>query len=145
MIQKPKFIIDTFGTILKNKISFAAIEEVYNHKKVTNNNVLKLLKTTDGVALPSQQQNVVNFLKRFIREAELPTLENFLRYCTGANIITTDKITVIFNSTTGIQRAPVAHTCTNTIELPTSYDEYLDFKSEFKSVLSSGIWVMDII
>lgn len=145
IIQKPKFIIDTFGTVLKNKISFAAIEEIYNHKKVTNNNVLKLLKTTDGGALPSQQENVMNFLKRFIREAELPTLENFLRYCTGANIITTDKITVIFNSTTGIQRAPVAHTCTNTIELPTSYDEYLDFKSEFKNILSSGIWVMDII
>ena len=42
-------------------------------------------------------------------------------------------------------RAPVAHTCECVLELPDSYTSFIDFRNEFNAVLSSGVWVMDIV
>lgn len=143
-IQKPMFIIDSFSTVVRMKFTDDEINDIYELKKLTNKNVLKLLPPTNSYVEP-QQEKVMRYLNNFIREADNDILENFLRYCTGATNICTNRIDICFNASTGIKRAPVGHTCTNTLELSTTYDNYTDFKSEFKNILKSGIWIMDIL
>jgi len=54
---------------------------------------------------------------------------------------------VQFNMLTGIARRPIAHTCSNLLELPATYSSYSDFVKEFKLVLSDETyaWFMDAI
>lgn len=68
-----------------------------------------------------------------------------LRFTTGADVITDNKIKVEFINVIGFARVPVAHTCTGVLQLPTKYEYYTDFRKELNSLLSSNIWVMDIV
>lgn len=85
------------------------------------------------------------FLKKFIRECEKTELEKFLRFFTGADLITGHNITVNFNNLDGLKRTPVAHTCGFTLEISTAYEKYTDFRTDMNAVLSSNIWVMDFV
>lgn len=83
-------------------------------------------------------------MKKFIREADQRICTKFLRFITGADIITSS-INVNFNSIQdGFSRSPVAHTCTNTLDLPLTYDSFIDLRCELTSLLSSNVWVMDL-
>jgi len=44
-----------------------------------------------------------------------------------------------------LARAPVAHTCSGVLELPSKYEYFADFRKELNSILASNIWVMDIL
>ena len=58
----------------------------------------------------------------------------------------TKSIKVHFNSLKGIARRPISHTCSCTLELPTSYVSFLEFEKEFSLVLTSeDAWAMDAI
>lgn len=70
---------------------------------------------------------------------------SFLRFTTGSDICLGGNIKVIFISTSGIQRTPIAHTCTNTLELPETYENFIEFRTEIASLLTSNIWIMDIV
>ncbi|VEN64119.1 unnamed protein product, partial [Callosobruchus maculatus] len=85
------------------------------------------------------------YFKKFIREANKDILERLLRFSTGADIITDNLLTVEFSSSEGFQRAPTAHTCSCTLVLPLAYDTYTDFRCDMNNVLSSNIWIMDIV
>lgn len=142
-IQKPKFIIDCWHPILKFLMEEQTFAEVYEKRVPTVKNVLTLLKTESAV-LDANAEKVFSFLKKFIRESEKKDLEKFLRFCTGADSITSDSIIIHFKNIDGFGRASVAHTCGCILELPTSYDKYTDFRSEMNSLLASNIWIMDI-
>lgn len=77
------------------------------------------------------------FKKIFTRD-----FRNFLRFCTGANLIIGQNITVSFNNTTGFGKTPQAQTCTFSLKLP-EFENYPEFRSEFNSILKSDMWVMD--
>ncbi len=74
---------------------------------------------------------------------DLSELKKFLRFCTGADIMIVPKIEVNFTDLAGFERRPIAHTCGCILELPRNYENYPTFRSEFKNLLSSNIWVMD--
>ena len=41
------------------------------------------------------------------------------------------------------ERRPVGRTCTCMLQLPSTYDNYPDFRADFNLILSSGVWAMD--
>ena len=44
-----------------------------------------------------------------------------MRFVTGSSVCTAHEITVEFNWLTGLAQVPIGHTCSCTLELPTSY------------------------
>lgn len=125
------------------KLSKYSLEEEYKNKIPTPTNILK------NLCCPEKDDNeikrkIFGFLKKFICEADLKLCTKLLRFITGADIITST-ININFNSVQDcFSRSPVAHTCTNTLDLPLTYDSFIDFRCEFTSILSSNIWVMDV-
>ena len=64
-------------------------------------------------------------------------LRALLRFITSSPVCIAKTISVSFNSLSGLARRPIAHTCDCNLELPVSYMTYLEFLSEFKTVLST--------
>jgi len=82
---------------------------------------------------------------RFIKETTNEIRLTFLRFSTGADVITQNKIKVEFTNAIGLARTPVAHTCSSVLELLSEYEYLTDFRKELNCILSSNIWVMDIV
>lgn len=147
IIQRPKYIIDIWSEELRNKvipiISKISLQEMYINNVPTSTNLLKNLQCPDKDDSEIKRK-VFGFLKKFIREADQMLCTKFLRFVTGSDIIT-DYININFTSAKdNYSRSPVAHTCTNTLDLPMSYDRFIDLRSEINSILASNVWVMDI-
>lgn len=81
------------------------------------------------------------YLQRFIRELDKEALGKFLRFSTGSDLMLKE-IRVRFSSLDGFARRIIAHTCGCVLEIPISYDNYVEFRAEFMSVLKSDVWVM---
>lgn len=141
LLQKPMFIINCWHTVLKNYLSFSEIENIYNNT-VNNKNILGIINFPIAT---TENEKISTFLKKFIRESDNTMLEKFLRFCTGADVLTGEQIYISFMNTTGYGRSPIAHTCSCTLELSVNYEDYNDFKIELTSLLTSNIGVMDLL
>ena len=85
-------------------------------------------------------------LKRFVKFLEGHTLGKFLHFCTGIDIITCESISITFNTMTGLERRPIAHTCAPLIELPSTYESYLALSEEFLNIIRGyQSWSFDIV
>ena len=51
----------------------------------------------------------------------------------------------MFNGLEGFERRLMCHTCSNTLDLSSTYGSYLELKDEFDSILKnvSIVWKMD--
>ena len=84
--------------------------------------------------------NMRDFI-RGLREDELPL---FLRFVTGQDILPHQPIRLMFNRLEGILRRPIAHTCSNLLELSLCYETIQQFSREFKVILCDpASYVMD--
>lgn len=72
----------------------------------------------------------------------------FLRFVTGSSVLTSDTINVSFNTLGGAARRPIAHTCSNLLELSNTYCTFfLEFVEEFSALLSNEefCWSMNCV
>ncbi|KAJ8007783.1 hypothetical protein DPEC_G00097780 [Dallia pectoralis] len=146
LVQKPMFVIDCWREITHHhhiSLSPEAVTKLFSDLQPTTKKVCKLLKF--GVDLTTKQKEVVNHLKRFIRELDESKLQKFLRFCTGSDLIVSDSIYVEFEEMTEFTRRPVGHTCGKILHIADSYENFPDFRSEFNAVLESNVWVMDVV
>lgn len=144
LIQEPMFVIDTWRRHF-HKLAFKVcdIKSMYDKFIPTPRSVIHLLEFP--INMSEGQKQVSKFLKKFLLEIELAMLFKFLRFVTGSDVITTTTIAVEFNKLSGLASRPIGHTCSCSLEIPESYDSYPDFRSQFTGVLTSNIWVMDIV
>ena len=143
IIMKPKYVIDVWQEELLGLISRAEFETAYTELQPSNKRVAARLEFPAD--MDTEQQAVQVYLKRYVREANVDSLERFLRFTTGSNLLTVPKITVRFTKLSGLGRRPIAHTCGCVLELPVEYSTYNDFRSDFNEILNAGVWVMDIV
>ena len=114
---------------------------LYARCKPTNKKVLQLL---DADVKSDLERESLQHLKKFVRSLPYDNLKKFLRYTTGADILCVEHINIMFTHiSAGLNRRIIAHTCGPTLELPTTYECYAEFKEEFLNILSSGYWSMD--
>lgn len=101
--------------------------------------------TAEKVAccLVSAEENITNaedtafyYLKEYISSMSEETLLDFLLFCTGS-VHQPEEIKVSFTGLSGAQRRPIAHTCSNVLEIPTTYDSFQEFRKEFNFLLST--------
>ncbi|XDV27595.1 hypothetical protein PO909_031099 [Leuciscus waleckii] len=145
MVQQPAYIIKCWKPILR---SIGETMTAENLDKITENlqpkarNVAKSIKFQQSMS--QSETTVSNHLLRFIRERDQKELGLFLRYCTGSDLFLSKTIEVTFKEMSEFSRRPIAHTCTQHLELASDYSTYAEFRAEFCSVLNSGVWVMDM-
>lgn len=143
LIQKPAFVIQSFKLRIFNNVVID-LDSIYERCIPTAKNILQKLSPDKNYPNNSDTNKVVNYLKKFIKESDICTREKLLRFITGSNIVMSD-IQIIFNNLTGLQRRPIAHTCTTTIELSTDYENYLEFRNDLNEIFKSNVWIMDIV
>ncbi|KAK7151691.1 hypothetical protein R3I94_008138 [Phoxinus phoxinus] len=145
MVQQPAYIIKCWKPILR---SIGETMTAENLDKITENLQPKARNVAKSIKFPqamSQSETIVsNHLLRFIRERDQKELGLFLRYCTGSDLFLSKTIDVTFKEMSEFSRRPIAHTCTQHLELASDYSTYAEFRAEFCSVLNSGVWVMDM-
>lgn len=116
--------------------------------KITENLQPKARNVAKSIKFPrtmSPSETVVSdHLLRFIRERGQKELGLFLRYCTGSDLFLSKTIQVTFKEMNEFSRRPIAHTCTQQLELACDYSTYAELRAEFCSVLNSGVWIMDM-
>ena len=76
-------------------------------------------------------------LQQFTNSLNDNELIHILLFITGS-VHQPSKITVMFNAKSGIMRCPTAHTCSNILELSSTYISFQEFKREFSLVLDSA-------
>lgn len=140
LIQKPKYALDAMVSVARIPLALllsdnAAIEVMYCSQTPTVRKVLKLLKAEPS---SSAEAESFEYLQRYIKAQSDPVrLRSLLHFVTGSDVLCVDKIDIMFTSGIGLGRRPIAHTCGPTLELPSTYQSYPDFRGEFDSILST--------
>ena len=109
------------------------INGLYTSLTVTSDKILKII---DGDCRNPSEERVLGYLTSLIGNMGTNDLCNFLRFTTGSSVCIADKISVPFNCFSGLVRRPIAHTCSNSLELSASYINYHDLFSEWHAILS---------
>lgn len=116
-------------------LSVDHIDLLHSRLKPTTENVLRVIEPIVAFgSLSVQQQKVYEFFRDFKGDLSEDELQDLLQLITGHSCVPKTNITVIFSDLTGIQRRPLFHTCSYTVELPESYSHYCDFDNEMKAV-----------
>lgn len=85
------------------------------------------------------------YLQQYIRGLGSAGLRKFLRFTTGSDALSVDKLEVVFTALDGVGRRPVAHTCGPVLELPRTYMVFPELRLEFDQILSNDLFfAMDI-
>ncbi len=145
MVQQPAYIIKCWRPILRSvgeNMTAESLDKITENLQPKARNVAKSLKFPQTMS-PSET-TVSNHLLRFVRERDQKELGLFLRYCTGSDLFLSKTIQVTFTEMNEFSRRPIAHTCSQHLELANDYSTYAEFRVEFCSVLNSGVWVMDM-
>lgn len=149
ILQKPKYIIDCFSSIvaaLKVFSSFQSVsclKEMYDSKKPTPRKIVKLL-----IASPSSEaeHTCLDHLKRYIRSLEGSGVNQFLAFVTGSDVIVCDGLSVTFLELVGAEKRPIAHTCGPVLELPSTYQSYNELAEQFNFIIKNTItWAFTIV
>ncbi|XP_034530350.1 uncharacterized protein LOC117805870 [Notolabrus celidotus] len=145
LVQKPMYVIDCWKDVIQPNITLDHIElvKMYNSLRPTPKKVQGLLHFP--VMMTAKQREVENHLKRYIRELDDEKLCKFLRFTTGSDVITCNRIEILFTNMSTFTRRPIGHTCGRVLELAECYENFPDFRSEFNAVFDSNIWIMDIV
>eukprot|EP00794_Sanderia_malayensis_P001847 gene1847-2080_t len=88
------------------------VNKIYDQAHPTVKRVSKLLQCNTE---SQKEKEMFDYLKCFLRGLNEDALCKFLCYVTGADMLCVEKIDVIFNDLSGLDRRIVAHTCGPTI------------------------------
>ena len=149
IVQRPKYIATCWSTMLKSLTMFnpfKAIEGLrgmFEEKTASPKKVLKLLSPQPE---NDAKRESFDHLKRFIKSLNDGALSTFLQFTTGSDIIIVDSLEVTFVNVDGLSHRPIAHTCTPSLELPSTYQSFDELSEEFSSLLrEKGFWEFDIV
>ena len=110
------------------------LQSLYNALGASPHKVLELIQ--EPVYTSTNKERVHGYLKDFVAYLKQADVAKFLRFVTGSGVCMEKSIIVSFNTLCGLARRPIVHTCSCELELPTTYATYLEFASEFNTVLS---------
>ena len=123
-------------------------ERLYNLYRLLTANPQKLLSLIEepDQLMNTAQERVFCYLQQYIGSMTQDELHKFLRFVTGSSIMPTSLI-VTFNSESGLARRPISHTCSNTIELSSTYVTYMEFIEEIRLFMNDKeySWTMDSV
>lgn len=117
---------------------------VYKAQSVSSAMILEMFSEAEGQ--DASQERVLGYLRQFIGNTANDELRTFLRFVTGSSACSSLKVDVTFNTLAGLSRRPIAHTCSPSLELSSTYATYQEFVTEFKTCLfNEHSWIMDAV
>ncbi|XP_063426966.1 uncharacterized protein LOC134710525 [Mytilus trossulus] len=144
LIQQPRYVIECFRSELRQlQVTPGKLQQIYQEMKPTSKEILKSLSVPEN--MKEAERLCAGFLKRYIKDLDGEKQKAFLRFCTCSDVLLGMKITIEFFESKGFTRSPIAHTCGRVLQIPSTYDTYPSFRSEFNYLLNSKVWVMDIV
>ena len=145
LVQKPSFVTECWALILQHMIPLLnkPLSEIYDELIPTSKKVLKILKVpSDNL----EEKKVGDAIKRYVKNCSESKLQEFLRYCTGSNLLIVPEITVnVTPQSTDFERRPIARTCGCVLDLPTNYIDFMILREDFDNILDKKILFMDIV
>ena len=146
LVQKPQYVADCWKEIILTLTgSFPTVESLLDFYSQLTPTTTKVLDTIDCQVSNQEERDSLKFLKRFIKGLDSRMLATFLRFFSGSDLMLFDSWKVSFTNIEGCARRPIAHTCSNTLELPSTYQSFPELREEFTNILKSEDWEMDII
>lgn len=145
LVQQPALTIKCWNPVLETigySLSGGVLDKILADLQPKARSITKYIQFPNSMS-PAERTTSLHLL-RFVREIEQREIGQFLGFCTGSDLFLSNTIKVTFTNMSEYSRRPVAHTCTCVLELACNYSTYSEFRSEFLSVLQSGIWVMDM-
>lgn len=123
-----------------SQFTVESLYDIYLGLNATPSAVLAKIEEPEQTNLA--RSRVFGFLTHLIGNMKPVELRRFLRFVTGSSVLLS---TPIKNNLSGAIRRPIAHTCSFTLELSTTYATLLKFEEEIVNVLSQDeSWAMDI-
>ncbi len=119
-------IMDSDVQLITSQLSLEKIQELYEVLPPSNDRVLNKITHKEDV-IRNDQQRVLDFLKISVGNMDEKYLARFLRFVTASTVTPQKLIVVQFNAATGVKRAPLSYTCSNT--------SLGEFKQELYAVL----------
>lgn len=123
--------MDMFWSLLTE----GGVTYLYQQQQPTVKRFLQSISTSPADLHP-EEEKALYFFQQYVGGMDQEELAELLLFITGSTVMA-DQITITFHSVSGVTRCPVAHTCSNLLELPSSYSSFHDLKREFRAVLSS--------
>ena len=117
-------------------------EDLYKFLRPTNKKVINLLSANPKT---SAESTSLGYLHKCIRMLRHEDIKTYLRFCTGADVLCVKQFKVSFSKLDGIERRLVVHTCGLLLEVPTTYEDFGQFKGELHKTLQGSYWNMDIV
>ena len=127
----PSSHFDVFWSLL----TVDHIDFMVQQQRPTPEKVIQVVKTRED-DLTNSQERVLHFFKEFIRSLDVEELSSCLLFITGC-VYSPKEIMVSFNGLVDSHRRPIAHTCSNEIELSSTYAHYQEFRRELKTHLGN--------
>ena len=116
------------------------------YKALSANPASVLRSVLEPDCMNAAEDRVYQYLRTYIANMKEDEIRCFLRFVTGSAVLTSKRIAVTFNSLSGLQRWPIAHTCDSVLELSTSHSSYPKFEHNFAVLmLDKMLWTMDSI
>ena len=123
--------------VLWKDLNAASIRALYAKLYPSPDKVMELLQPNgDYVPLTARRERVFEFLRRYVRGLSRDKVPVFLQFVTGSSLVLVPRIEVAFTTLSGIQRRPIAHTCSCRVDLSTEYESFAAFCKEFDTVIS---------
>ena len=121
------------------------IHSIYTSLVATVEKVLGVIQEPDF--MNACEERIFTYLTQFVGNMKPHELSAFLRFVSGSSVCLGKRIAITFNSSDGLARRPVAHTCDCVLELPITYHSYLEFTEEFQAILTDPVnpWLLNAI
>ena len=146
LIQRPQYVTECWRPILTAlTVSFPTVESLICFFSQLIPTTSKVVSTIDCQPSNDGERDALKFLKRYIKGLDSSMLATFLRFVTGSDLMLFHSWEINFTQLDGCARRPVAHTCTNTLELPSTYQSFPELREEFNQILKADNWEMDIV
>lgn len=125
----PSIHVDLFWS----QLTLPAIEYIFVQQLPTPARVSDIIVPQDD-HLRQEQLNVLYYLQQFVMSLDADDLAAFLHFVTGSTVMP-DTLWVSFNTHSGELRRPMAHTCSNLLELSCTYASVQELTREFMAIL----------
>lgn len=124
-----------------------SVDELYKVYIALTATPAKVLQVIYAETFNQSEERMMTYLRQFIGGMKQEMIRRFLRFTTGSSVCLSRSINVVFNKSSGFSRHPVSHTCSCTLELPTTYNSYPEFTYEFQQLLMQpeNEWRMDAV
>ena len=106
------------------------------YSSITPSNV-KVIGLVEASPATSAETEKLAHLKRLIVGLDEAKLTKFMRFTTASDVLVTERLTIKFINSEGLQRKPIAHTCGYTLEVPSTCASFSELREEFMAILTS--------